>query len=58
MDLGQFSVMSLFPTAISAPDGPFKEAINLKLNGKYGHEIYRDIIQPAIEREGFLISRD
>lgn len=36
------------PTSVSAPDLSFIEARNLKLSGKYGYEIYRDIIKPAL----------
>lgn len=37
------------PVGISAPDGPFEEAVSLILNGKYGHEIYNEIIKPALK---------
>lgn len=40
------------PTSVSAPDLKFIEARNLKLSGKYGYEIYRDIIKPALDLKG------
>ncbi|MFY0519372.1 hypothetical protein ACOMCU_16315 [Lysinibacillus sp. UGB7] len=47
------TTLHYIPTSISAPDAPFEQAINLKLNGKYGNEIYKEIIQPALKENGF-----
>ncbi|WP_458411477.1 hypothetical protein ACNQFZ_11440 [Schinkia sp. CFF1] len=46
-------VLHYIPTAISAPDSPFEEAVNLKLNGRYGYEIYKEVISPALKEQGF-----
>lgn len=37
------------PTSVSAPDTSFEEAVNLKLNGRYGYKLYQDIIKPALK---------
>lgn len=36
------------PTGIVAPDLPFEQATSLKLNGLYGFDIYKKIIQPQL----------
>ncbi|SEP61494.1 hypothetical protein SAMN05216232_0356 [Virgibacillus subterraneus] len=48
-----YSSLHYIPTSVSAPDAPFEQAVNLKLNGRYGYNIYVDIIKPALKEQGF-----
>lgn len=37
------------PVAVGAPDAPFEQMKNWKVNGRYGIKLYRDTIQPALD---------
>ncbi|QLC90708.1 hypothetical protein [Priestia megaterium] len=47
------SLLHYIPTAISAPDTSFEQSINLELNGRYGYQIYEDVIKPALKQQGY-----
>ena len=46
-------VLNYIPMSISAPDTTFENAVNLKLNGRYGYEIYQEVVSPALKEQGF-----